>query len=77
MIYFGKCDDTTDFYQDDDGSFVWRGENTSMRLTNEDLYIIDKYGNEMSMTDINASFRFNSPTYEELYEHWLKTKQND
>ena len=73
-MYIGTDGVGTDAYIDDDGYFVFRGKNISMRLTNEDLYIIDSDGNEMSMTDINACLRFDSPTYEELYEHWLKTK---
>ena len=38
---------------------------------------VDKYGNETSMVDMFLKFDKNAPSYEELYDHWLKTKQND
>ena len=41
------------------------------------LLMIDKYGNTLTIDDVKAVYQQNSPTYDELYEHWLKTKQND
>jgi hypothetical protein len=39
---------------------------------------VDKYGNEWGYNSQGALFyQQNSPTYDELYKHWLKTKQND
>ena len=40
--------------------------------------LVDRYGNECGHnTQGNIFYEHNSPTYDELYEHWLKTKQND
>lgn len=40
--------------------------------------MVDKYGNEcMFNAQGNVYYEYNSPTYDELYEHCLKTKQND
>lgn len=74
MTYIGTDGVGTNVYIDDDGTLWFRGENTSMRITSEDMYIIDKYGNEMSMTELKACFKPNAPTYDDLYEHWLKTR---
>ena len=60
-----------------DGRLEVVNENGTIIFTNEDTYMVDKYGNTFTINDIQAIFKQNSPTYEELYEHWLKTKQND
>ena len=64
------------FYIDGDGSIVIYNEHKGMcmRIAKDDAYIIDKYGNEMSITGLKAVFTPNAPTYDELYEHWLKTR---
>lgn len=77
MIYIGKHSDGTDFYINDDGYFVWENHGIKQVLTNDDFYLIDRDGNVMSMLDLNSWLKPNIPTYDELYEHWLKTKQND
>lgn len=65
-------------YFDEDGAIVFKStDGATIRITNKDLYFIDKYGNEMSMGDFKISLKSNTPSYEELYNHWLKTKQND
>ena len=65
-------------YIDDDGGTVFKHvDGTSIKITNEDLYVIDKYGNELSMNEIGTNFKSNAPSYEELYNYWLDTKQND
>lgn len=65
-------------YLDEDGAIVFKStDGATIRITNKDLYFIDKYGNEMSMGDFKISLKSNTPSYEELYNHWLKTKQND
>ena len=65
-------------YFDEDGALVFKStDGTAIRITNEDLYFIDKHGNEMSIGDFKISLKSNMPSYEELYDHWLKTKQND
>ena len=77
MIYIGKGNDGTDIYINDDGYFVWENNGMKQVLTNDDFYLIDRDGNIMSMLDLNNWLKPNIPTYDELYEHWLKTKQND
>lgn len=60
-----------------DGRLEIVNENGIIIFTNEDTYMVDKYGNSFTINDLQATFKQHSPTYEELYEHWLKTKQND
>ena len=65
-------------YFDEDGAIVFKStDGTVIRITNKDLYFIDKHGNEMSIGDFKISLKSNMPSYEELYDHWLKTKQNN
>ena len=60
-----------------DGRLEVVNENGTIIFTNEDTYMVDRYGNTFTINDLQAVFKHNSPTYDELYEHWLKTKQND
>ena len=60
-----------------DGRLEVVNENGTIIFTNEDTYMVDKYGNTFTINDLQATFKQNSPAYDELYEHWLKTKQND
>ena len=65
-------------YIDDDGAILIKAvDGTIIKMTNKDLYFIDKYGNEMSINELNSHFKSNSPSYEELYNYWMNTKQND
>lgn len=74
MILINKDACEKILYIDDDGCFVWESLNgMRMRLSNEDLHIIDVYGNEISMTKAGVLYDCNSPTYDELYEHYLQT----
>lgn len=75
MNYIATMQDGTELYMGED-IIVLKGKNGMMhRITPEDMYIIDKYGNEMSVNELNICFQRNVPTYDELYEHWLKTKK--
>lgn len=65
------------FSQDEDGSITITNAVGTITISKDNLSLIDIYGNTFTMTDMCASYQQNSPTYEELYEHWLKTKQND
>lgn len=58
-----------------DGRLEVVNENSTIIFTNEDTYMVDKYGNTFTINDLQATFKQNSPTYEELYEHWLRTKE--
>ena len=59
-----------------DGRLEVVSENGTIIFTNEDAYMVDRYGNTFTINDIGAIFERHSPTYDELYEHWLKTKDN-
>ena len=62
---------------DENGLLTVVNENGKIIFTQENTYRIDKYGNTLTIDDIKAVYQQNSPTYNELYEYWLKTKQND
>ena len=61
----------------EDGCLELISENGKVIFAQEDIHMVDKYGNTFTIDSLKATFKQNSPTYEELYEHWLKTKQND
>ena len=62
---------------DENGLLTVVDENGKIMFTNEDVHMVDKYGNTFTIDSLKTMFQRNSPTYDELYEHWLKTKQND
>ena len=65
-------------WQDDDGGFVFVGvDGFEIKITSKTIFFKDKYGNTTTVGDAMLQHKQNSPTYDELYEHWLKTKQND
>lgn len=51
-----------------------RPDGSYMKMTKTDLYFVDRYGNEECLSDFGVMYKQNSPTYDELYNHWLKTK---
>ena len=65
------------FNWDENGLLTAVNENGKIVFSNENTYMVDKYGNTLTIDDLRAVFKQNSPTYDELYEYWLKTKQND
>lgn len=75
-------------YKDDNGTIVLLGDNHTICLNNpngnsviidDDKFIFtDRYGDKLTLyRDEKIVFDRTSPSYEELYDHWLKTKQND
>lgn len=62
---------------DEDGNMVLTKYNGKIKITPNNIYIKDKYGNILKFDEAKLIYQQNSPTYDELYEHWLKTKQND
>ena len=65
-------------WQDDDGSFVFVGaDGFEIKVTSKTMLFKDRYGNITTVDDGMLQYKQNSPTYNELYKHWLKTKQND
>lgn len=62
---------------DEDGNIIITKTDGTIKITPDNVYMIDKYGNTLVIDDIRVTHQQNSPTYDELYEHWLKTKQND
>ena len=73
----GVNSDDINIDQNDDGCIVVVSEKTGMRIkiTNDNFYFIDKYGNEMSLDDLKLVVHQNAPTYDELYQHWIKTRE--
>lgn len=61
----------------EDGTLTMITPYGSVKITNDKLSFTDKYGNTLTFEDMKAIYQLNSPTYDELYEHWLQTKQND
>ena len=63
----------------DDNVFTVNYVNGSVLTISKDCTrSVDRYGNEYIYNDQGALFyQYNFPTYDELYENWLKTKQND
>ena len=60
-----------------DGLIIATGADGScIKMTNVDLYFVDCYGNESNLNDTKFTYKPNSPSYDELYNHWLKTKHN-
>lgn len=59
---------------DENGQLTLVGEDGTIVFTNECVHMVDKYGNTFTVDDLKAMFQRNSPTYDELYEHWLQTK---
>ena len=63
-------------YFDEDGALLFKStDGTSIRITNKDIYLKDRYGNEMCMDNFKVSLKDNAPSYEELYKYWHETKQ--
>lgn len=59
---------------DKDGRLTAVNEHGQIVFTSDDTWMVNRYGNVVTINDINTMFQRNSPTYEKLYEHWLKTK---
>ncbi len=62
---------------DEDGRLILVSENGKIVFSSKDISMVDKYGNVVTIDDIKVIDQQNIPTYDELYEYWLKTKQND
>lgn len=60
-----------------DGFLIIANDYGSMIFTNKNIRMIDIYGNTLTINNVEAVYKQNSPTYYKLYEHWLKTTQND
>ena len=62
---------------DENGWLTAVNENGKIMFVNDDVHMVDKFGNTFTIDSLKAVYQQNSPTYEKLHEHWLKTKQND
>ena len=51
-----------------DGSYV--------KISNSDMEMVDCYGNQLRLSDIELTYKQNSPSYDELYDYWINTKHN-
>ena len=61
-------------FYDKDGVLTISDGNETLKIKNDWFHFIDRYSNEMFFKECKLTFKNNSPTYEELYNHWLKTK---
>ena len=50
------------------------GDGQTVVMSADKILIIDEYGNSTEYFDGQVNYKQNAPTYDELYEHWLKTK---
>jgi hypothetical protein len=62
---------------DENGLLTLVSDQGKIIFTNEDTCMVNKYGDTFTINSLKATFKQNAPTYDELYEYWLKTKQND
>ena len=62
---------------DENGLLTVVSKNGKIIFTNEDTCMVDKYGNTFTIDALKATFQQHSPTYEELYEYWTKTKDKE
>lgn len=59
----------------EDKCIILKGDDGREVYISEDKMITkDKYGDVVAYSDGTVCYKQNSPTYDELYEHWLKTK---
>lgn len=60
---------------DDDGIIVVYQDGSQLKFTDEFVHFTNKYGDiEIIDSESYWHLRAERPTYDELYEHWLKTK---
>ena len=60
----------------DDGGMIFKyHDGSELKYTADFMQFTNKYG-DIEMIDLNGLqyIQAERPTYEELYEHWLKTK---
>lgn len=60
--------------KEDKGIILKSDDGRVIFISEDKIFAIDKYGNVMKYSDGFIHYKQNSPTYDELYEHWLKTK---
>lgn len=57
------------------GSYIFQNADGRMiQIAPDDLYMTDKYGNTTSLTNLGLTYKQQYPSYDELYEYWIKTK---
>ena len=62
---------------DRDGNIIITKPDGNIKITPNNLCLTNMYGNKLTINETSMIYQQNSPTYHELYECWLKTKQND
>ena len=70
-----NCESNSKMFFDEYGVLTFSNGNETIKIKNDGIHIIDQYGNEMFIKDCKLTFNNNSPSYEELYNHWIKTKE--
>lgn len=61
-------------FYDKDGVLALSDGHKAIKIKNDGFHFIDQYGNETLFEYAKLTFKNDYPTYEELYNHWLKTK---
>ena len=72
MNYIGTGMDGTNVYMGEDIIILCKDKKVAQIITPKDLYLIDSDGKVISTKELKNCF---TPTYNELYEYWLKTKE--
>lgn len=65
------------FYYDENSLLTLENEYGTVKISPDDFWLTDKYGNTITLKGMGVAFKRNSPTYDELYEYWLKTKYDN
>lgn len=66
-----------DLYYGENGFLTIITGKGTLKINRDNFYLTDKYGNIISLKNTEFIFTQNSPTYDELYEHWIKIKENN
>lgn len=66
----GVCSD----YKEDKSIILKSDDGRVFAISEDKIIAMDKYGDVMEYVDGVIRYKQNAPTYEELYEYWLKTK---
>lgn len=60
--------------KEDKGITLEAEDGRAIFISEDKIFAMDKYGNIIKYSDGFIRYKQNAPTYDELYEHWLKTK---
>ena len=70
-----NAESNSKMFCDKDGVWTFSDGHKTIKIKNDGFHFIDQYGNETLFEGSKLTFKNNSHTYEQLYNHWLKTKR--